>query len=91
MKGKILLIAALAACLAMAGAASAHLFGPNGEGNPFFAPAVPDELIPTYDGDLSDWAWFPPASRDTNSCSIPQFHTRHTTAEHASPLKPTTV
>jgi hypothetical protein len=30
-------------------------------GNPFFAPAVPAEYIPTYDGDLSDWAWFPPA------------------------------
>lgn len=61
MKGKILLIAALAVALAITGTASAHLFGPNGEGNPYFAPAVPDEYIPTVDGDLSDWAWFPPA------------------------------
>jgi hypothetical protein len=52
---------AMAGCLAATGVAEAHLFGPNGEGNPYFAPAVPDEFIPTYDGDLSDWAWFPPA------------------------------
>jgi hypothetical protein len=42
------------------GVADAHLFGPNGEGNPWFVPAIADEYIPTYDGDLSDWAFFPP-------------------------------
>ena len=61
MKGKVVWIAVLAGSLAMAGVASADLFGPNGEGNPFFVPAVPEEYIPTYDGDLSDWAWYPPA------------------------------
>jgi hypothetical protein len=60
MKSKILLVV-MAGILAIAGAAGAHTFGSNGEGNPFFAPAVPAEYIPTYDGDLSDWAWFPPA------------------------------
>jgi hypothetical protein len=61
MRSKILLVVAMAGILAIASAAGAHTFGSNGEGNPFFAPAVPAEYIPTYDGDLSDWAWFPPA------------------------------
>lgn len=61
MKAKTLLVFAIAGCLALAGTASAHMFGSNGEGNPFFVPAVPADLVPTYDGDLSDWAWFPPA------------------------------
>jgi len=61
MKGKILLMAALAVALVITGTANAHLFGPQGQGNPYFMPAVPAEYIPTYDGDLSDWAWFPPA------------------------------
>ena len=60
MKSK-LLIAAIAACLAISGAAQAHTFGPDGQGNPYFMAAVPAEYIPTYDGDLSDWAWFPPS------------------------------
>jgi|SaaInl8_200m_RNA_FD_contig_41_988432_length_1319_multi_14_in_0_out_0_2 hypothetical protein len=60
MKSKILLVV-MAMILAIAGAAGAHTFGSDGQGNPFFAPAVPAEYIPTYDGDLSDWAWFPPA------------------------------
>jgi hypothetical protein len=61
MKGRILTVVAVAGILAVAGAVGAHTFGPDGLGNPFFAPAVPAEYIPTYDGDLSDWAWFPPA------------------------------
>ena len=61
MKSRVLLIAAMAACLAIAGGAQAHTFGPDGQGNPYFAPAVPADYIPTYDGDLTDWAWFPPA------------------------------
>lgn len=60
MKGKTLFLLAMVGLLAVAGAANAHTFGPNGEGNPFFAPAVPESMIPTYDGDLSDWSWFPP-------------------------------
>ncbi|RKY64336.1 MAG: hypothetical protein DRP99_02305 [Candidatus Latescibacterota bacterium] len=43
----------------MVGVAYGHLYGPNGEGNPYYMPAVPDEYIPTIDGDLSDWAWLP--------------------------------
>ena len=60
MKRNMLLIA-VAVCVVITGVAQAHTFGPNGEGNPYFAPAVPAMYIPTYDGDLSDWAWFPPA------------------------------
>ena len=60
MKFKVLFFAAMAVCLIFAGTADAHLFGPDGQGNPFFMPAVPADRIPTYDGDLSDWAWFPP-------------------------------
>ena len=60
MKFRVACIVAAALCLAITGIAQAHLF-PNGQGNPYFTPAVPADLIPTYDGDLSDWAWFPPA------------------------------
>jgi hypothetical protein len=34
----------------------------------YSAPAIPDDKIPTFDGDLSDWAWFPKeaiVTRDT--------------------------
>ena len=61
MKSRAFFIAAIA-CLAIAGIAQAHTFGPDGQGNPYFAPAVPADLVPTYDGDLSDWAWFPPSN-----------------------------
>lgn len=61
MKAKSISLAALVCALALSGTAQAHLFGPSGQGNPYFAPAVPAGFIPTYDGNLADWAWFPPA------------------------------
>lgn len=51
-----------AACLGLlilAGSAAAFVYGPNGEGNPYYAPAIPDRLVPTMDGNLADWAWMP--------------------------------
>ncbi|MFC1526337.1 hypothetical protein ACFL6X_05960 [Candidatus Latescibacterota bacterium] len=61
MRRNTVLFAALALVVVLSGVANAHLFGPNGEGNPYFAPAVPAAYVPSYDGDLGDWAWYPPA------------------------------
>ena len=54
-----LVLFAVAIAIAVTGSADAHLFGENGEGNPWFLPAVRDDVIPTIDGDLSDWAFWP--------------------------------
>lgn len=54
-----LFLAAFALILAVNGTVSGHAYGPNDEGNPFFVPAVRQDLVPAIDGDLSDWAFFP--------------------------------
>lgn len=56
---RALFLFSLAAAIAIAGTASAHVFGPNGEGNPWYLPAIDEALVPTIDGDLSDWAFMP--------------------------------
>ena len=59
MKRVMILLMSGILVIGLCGIAGADLFGPNGEGNPFYLPAIPDALIPTYDGDLSDWAFMP--------------------------------
>jgi hypothetical protein len=49
----------MALIVGLCGMAGADLFGPNGEGNPWYMLAIPEEYIPEIDGDLSDWAWMP--------------------------------
>jgi hypothetical protein len=46
--------------LGIATVAMGHGFGPNGEGNPWFMPAISADVVPTIDGDLSDWAFMAP-------------------------------
>jgi len=55
------LFLAFAITLGVASVAMAHGFGPDGEGNPYFMPAISDANVPTVDGNLSDWAFMPPA------------------------------
>jgi len=39
---------------------AAFTFGPEGQGNPYYAPAIPlDEVALSFDGDLSEWTWLP--------------------------------
>ena len=59
MKQVMILLMSAVLVVGFFGIAGADLFGPNGEGNPWYLPAIPDHLIPTYDGDLSDWAFMP--------------------------------
>ena len=48
-----------ASLLVLASSAGAFVYGPEGQGNPYWVPAVPDELMPTMNGDVSDWEWMP--------------------------------
>jgi hypothetical protein len=56
---RITILLASALIVGLCGVAEADLFVPEGEGNPFYLPAIPAHLVPTYDGDLSDWAFMP--------------------------------
>jgi hypothetical protein len=83
MKYASILLLSLVVVLAVSGPVAAHRFGPNGEGNPWFMPAIPDQVIPRFDGDLSDWAWFPTrwTFRPDDFISMGNFNT----AEQAVP------
>ena len=50
---------AVVVLLGFSGLAGAYTYGPDGQGNPYWCPAIPDEYIPTMDGNLNDWAWLP--------------------------------
>jgi len=54
-----ILLTSLALAIVANGLAFGHAYGPNDEGNPFFVPAIRDDLVASIDGDLSDWAFFP--------------------------------
>ncbi|MBI4531580.1 MAG: hypothetical protein HY709_08655 [Candidatus Latescibacteria bacterium] len=54
-----ILFLSVVVALAFCGPVAAHLFGPNGEGNPWYMPAIPDQAVPRIDGNLDDWSWFP--------------------------------
>ena len=56
---RLIVVMSMALIVGLPSLAGAHLFGPNGEGNPWYMLAIPEEYIPTIDGDLSDWAWMP--------------------------------
>jgi hypothetical protein len=59
MKHLVVVVMSIALIVGLSSLAGADLFGPNGEGNPWYALAIPEEYIPEIDGDLSDWAWMP--------------------------------